>query len=94
MTAPRPSGKAKQDDARRALVELSVPSEPGNERLQARKAEHLPLGVVGLYQAVSVEEGAVAFLEYYLFLLIAHPRHQPQGHPSGPQFLGVAIMML
>ena len=33
MTAPRPSGKAKQDDARRALVELSVPSEPGNERL-------------------------------------------------------------
>ena len=32
MTAPRPSGKAKQDDARRALVELSVPSEPGNER--------------------------------------------------------------
>ena len=33
MTAPRPSGKAKQDDARRALVDLSVPSEPGNERL-------------------------------------------------------------
>ena len=33
MTAPRPSGKAKQDDAPRALVELSVPSEPGNERL-------------------------------------------------------------
>ena len=33
MTASRPSGKAKQDDARRALVELSVPSELGNERL-------------------------------------------------------------
>src|SRR5215217_3785284 len=33
VTAPRPTGKAKQDDARRALVELSVPSEPGNERL-------------------------------------------------------------
>ena len=33
MTAPRPSGKAEQDDARRALAELSVPSEPGNERL-------------------------------------------------------------
>ncbi len=33
MTAPRPSGKTEQDDARRALVELSVPSEPGNERL-------------------------------------------------------------
>ncbi len=32
MTAPRPSGKAKQDDARRVLAELSVPSEPGNER--------------------------------------------------------------
>ena len=33
MTAPRPSGKAELEDARRALVELSVPSEPGNERL-------------------------------------------------------------
>ena len=33
MTAPRPSGKAEQDDARRALAELSVPSEPGNKRL-------------------------------------------------------------
>jgi hypothetical protein len=33
VTAPRPSGKAEQDDARRALAELSVPSEPGNERL-------------------------------------------------------------
>ena len=31
MTAPRPSEKAKQDDARRTLAELSVPSEPGNE---------------------------------------------------------------
>ena len=31
LTAPRPSGKAKQDDARRTLVELSVPSEQGNE---------------------------------------------------------------
>ena len=33
MPAPRPSGKAKQDDAQRALVALSVPSEPANERL-------------------------------------------------------------
>ena len=33
MTAPRPSGKAELEDARRALAELSVPSEPGNERL-------------------------------------------------------------
>ena len=32
LTAPRPSGKAKQDDARRILAELSVPSEPGNDR--------------------------------------------------------------
>ena len=31
LTAPRPSEKAKQDDARRTLAELSVPSEPGNE---------------------------------------------------------------
>jgi hypothetical protein len=26
VTAPRPSGKAEQDDARRALAELSVPT--------------------------------------------------------------------
>ena len=32
MTAPRPSGKAEKDDARRVLAELGVPSEPGNER--------------------------------------------------------------
>jgi hypothetical protein len=31
LTVPRPSGKAKQDHARRTLAELSVPSEPGNE---------------------------------------------------------------
>jgi anti-sigma regulatory factor (Ser/Thr protein kinase) len=31
LSAPRPSGKAKQDDARRTLAELSVPSESGNE---------------------------------------------------------------
>ena len=64
----------------------------GDERLQSGEAEHLPLGVVGLYQAVSVEEGAVALLEYYLLLLIFHPRHKPKGHPSGPQFLSVATV--
>jgi anti-sigma regulatory factor (Ser/Thr protein kinase) len=33
VTTPGPSGKAEQDDAQRVLVELNVPSEPGNERL-------------------------------------------------------------
>jgi hypothetical protein len=32
VTAPRPSGKVEQDDAQGPLAELSVPSEPGNER--------------------------------------------------------------
>ncbi len=32
MTAPKPSGKTEQNGARRILAELSVPSEPGNER--------------------------------------------------------------
>jgi predicted ester cyclase len=32
-------------------------------------------------------------LQGVLLLLIAHPRHQPKGHPSRPQFFGLAIMM-
>ena len=41
----------------------------GDVRPKSRKAKHLSLGVVGLDQPVSVEEGAVALLEYYLLLL-------------------------
>src|SRR5215211_2258451 len=55
-----------------------------DECTQPRKAEHLPLGVMGLNQAVSVEESAIALLEYYLLLLIAHLRHQTQGHTPCP----------
>jgi anti-sigma regulatory factor (Ser/Thr protein kinase) len=47
VTAPRPSGKAEQDDARRILAEMNVPSEPGNERLAmerlAEAVKHLRL---------------------------------------------------
>ncbi|HET7480067.1 MAG TPA: ATP-binding protein [Rubrobacteraceae bacterium] len=32
MTAPKQSGKTERNGARRVLAELSVPSEPGNER--------------------------------------------------------------
>lgn len=32
MTAPRPSGSSRPNDARRILTQLAVPSEPGNER--------------------------------------------------------------
>jgi hypothetical protein len=56
----------------------------GDERLKTGKAEHLTLGVVGLNEAVSVEEGAVAFLEYYLLLLkpltaLDGPQDEPGG---------------
>src|ERR687894_792271 len=63
----------------------------GDERSQPREAEHLACcRVVSLYQPVAVEENALATIEYYLLLLVAHPRHKPKGHPSGPQFLCIA----
>src|SRR5688500_14699625 len=62
-----------------------------NEPPQPREAEHLALGVVGLDQAVAVEEGAIASLQHSLLLLIGHPRHQPKRHPPRPQLVGLAI---
>src|SRR5215212_6158068 len=49
----------------------------GDERLQPRETEHLTLRVVRLYQPVAVEQHALALLQHYLLLLIAHPRHEP-----------------
>jgi hypothetical protein len=46
-----------------------------HERPQPREAEHLSLGVVGLDQPVAVEEDALASIDHYLPLLVAHPRH-------------------
>src|SRR5215217_2022206 len=58
-----------------------TPSKPG-------EAEHLALGVMGLYQAVAIEEGYFASVQDGLLLLIAHPRHEPQGHSPSLQLLG------
>src|SRR5215208_885129 len=61
-----------------------------DESLQPREAEHLPLGVVSLYQTVAVEEDAVALLQHSLLLLVEHAGHKPKGHPSRPKLRGVA----
>src|SRR5215210_3852968 len=62
----------------------------GDERTKPRKAEHLTLRVVSLYEAVAVEEGCFASFQDGLLLLIAHPRHEAQGHPSGHYLLLLA----
>src|SRR5215217_4661599 len=62
----------------------------GDERTKPRKAEHLTLRIVGLYQPVGVEQDAFAVIEFDLLLFVFHPRHKPKGHPPSPQFLGVA----
>src|SRR5215203_3269336 len=61
----------------------------GDESTKSREAEHLAFGVVGLYQAVAVEEGAVASIEHDLVLLVVHAQHKAQGHPSRSELLGV-----
>jgi hypothetical protein len=57
---------------------------PRDESTKSRKAEHLALRIMSLYQPVAVEEGAIASIEHYLLHLVAHPRHQTQGHPPSP----------
>src|SRR5918997_5573371 len=59
---------------------------------QPGEAEHLAFGVMGLDEAVAVEEGGIAALQHSLLLLIAHAGHEPQRHPPRPQLLGLAIM--
>src|SRR5829696_7545215 len=61
------------------------------ERPKLGEAEHFTMGVMRLYQSVGVEESAVAPLEHYLLLLIAHRRHESKGHPPGPQLLGFTV---
>ena len=55
--------------------------------LKPWEAEHLTLGVVGLYQPITVEEDTSQLQE------ISSPRsssrHEAQGHPPGPQLLGL-----
>src|SRR5215212_394470 len=63
----------------------------GYKRPKLRKAEHLAFRVVCLYQTIAIEEGCLAAVQDYLLLLITHRRHEPQGHPPSPQFLGVTV---
>src|SRR5215211_5729912 len=64
----------------------------GDECPKLGEAEHLTFWVVGLYQPISVEKGAVCGLEHHLLLLIAHARHETKGHPPGSKFLGGTTM--
>ena len=63
----------------------------GDELTKPRETEHLTLRVVGLYQPIAVEEDTLASFRDGLLLLIAHPRHEAQGHPPCPQLLGVTV---
>src|ERR671920_658294 len=56
------------------------PAKPG-------EAEQIPLRVVGFYQAIAVEENALANIESDLLLLVAHTGHDPKGHAPGSKFL-------
>src|SRR5215208_7464930 len=67
------------------LLHQEVPQSPllcvlGDESTKPREAEHLTLGVVSLYQPVAVEEHTLPNIEFDLLLLVAHPRHESQGH--------------
>src|SRR5215210_6238625 len=67
----------------------------GDERLQPGKAKHITCRVVRLYQPITVEEGRFAGVQDGLLLLIAHRRHQAQGHPPRCQlaFLQSVVTM-
>src|SRR5918995_1213157 len=69
-----------------ASVRAVRPDQP----LQAREAEHIPLRVVGLDQAVAVEQHGISPLQHYLLLLVTHPRQQPERHPRRPELLRAA----
>src|SRR5215216_2082964 len=46
---------------------------------------------MSLYQPIAVEQDTVTLRERDLSLFIAHPLHDPEWHPPGPEFLGFAI---
>src|ERR671917_334358 len=62
-----------------------------DECTQPRETKHLTLRLVSFYQPVAVEEGCFADVQSGLLLLITHPRHEAQGHPPGPEFIGVTV---
>src|SRR5215213_4414532 len=65
------------------LLHQELPQRPlllsvlSDERTKLRKAEHLTLRVMSLYEAVAVEQCCLARIEHYLLLLVAHARHEP-----------------
>src|ERR671914_313173 len=63
------------------------------QALQPREAEHLVVRVVRLNQPVAVKQDALAPLKGDLLLLVFHPRHQAQGHPSRPELLHITAVM-
>ncbi len=63
-----------------------------HEPPQPGEAEHLAAGVVGLHQTVAVEEDAIAGSQGDCPLVVAHVRHQTEGHAGGTQ-LGDATVV-
>ncbi len=53
---------------------------------KAWEAEHLAMLVVGLHDAVAVEENNLTWSQPDLFLLVMHTWHQAEGHAGGTQF--------
>src|ERR687893_464188 len=58
------------------------------KRIKRMKRRKVQRGLSILYR--SGEEYALPNIEFDLLLLVAHPRHESQGHPPGPQFFGIA----
>src|ERR687889_1148135 len=77
-----------QEVCQRSFLSSTLRDQPP----QPRNAEHLAFGIMGLDEAVTVEEGGIAGLQHSLLLLIARTRHEPQRHPPRPQLLGLAVM--
>src|SRR5918992_4204780 len=63
-----------------------------DEPPQPREAEHLTFRVMCLYYSVAVEQCCLPNIEHGLLLLVAHARHESQGHPPRSQFLAIATL--
>src|SRR6266516_4591202 len=56
--------------------------------LQTRSVEHLTTGIMGLYQAITVEEEALSMCQHNFMFLVARARHHPKRHTGRPEFCG------
>src|ERR1700674_1696846 len=54
--------------------------------LETRSIEHLAPGVMGLYQAITIEEEALSRSDGDLILLVTATGQHPKRHTCGPEF--------